>query len=241
MEMFKTCFRSVLESGAREIVVVSPTGSIEIPEMSPEGPTVFQLQEDRSKGGGAASAINQGLSQLMDVGNVDLIGWIGDDDELVPEGIQESLLIFKTHPDSSAVVGACETVDETGHHILFLRPRPIDVQLLNFKGNKLPQPGSIFALKALREVGLLDTTLTYAFDQDLFHRLRLFGTVRLNSEIVSRFRWHPASLSSGGEAASLEESIKVRLRYTALFLRSIVLIHGMVAKLAHHFGVTRLP
>lgn len=242
VSMLQQCIDSVLACGASEIVVVSPNGRVDVSAFERRGGTsIVQLSEKPGIQGGAAAAINIGLKYVIDNSNTGYVGWIGDDDELLPGGIEETLAILEANPDSPAAVGSCEIVDEKGSHILYIKPKRRDVLFFGYKGNKLPQPGSIFSITALRSVGLLDTSLRYAFDQDLTHRLLRYGPLSLNTKVVAKFRWHSKSLSSSGSLESLRESIQTRLRYSFGVLALIVIIHGYVAKLAHRLNLTQLP
>jgi GT2 family glycosyltransferase len=64
----------------------------------------------------------------------------------------------------------------------------------------------------VRQVGLLDESLRYAMDLDLFLRLQDAGPVRYLPEALATFRWHPASTTVASSAASEAEARAVRAR-----------------------------
>jgi hypothetical protein len=111
-----------------------------------------------------------------------------------------------------------------------ITPRRIDIALLEVKGNKLPQPGSIFSRTALEKVGLLDATLRFAFDQDLFHRMKTQGEILVVSEEVAVFMWHKGSLSGSNQRASRKESFKARLKHAQIWQKPLALLHFAITE-----------
>ncbi len=190
---------------------------------------------------GAAGAINLGLRHLIQNYQCSFVSWIGDDDSIISPGFNRSLDIMRGSEDASASVGFCDYVDENGKFILQMRPRKTDLLFLNFKGSKLPQPGSILRSSALSNVGFLDESLHYAFDQDLFHRLAKHGSINIVRELVSTWRWHPSSLSSMGVKKALVESHEVRMRYGNFLERVLARIYFNLVRLQMAILPSHMP
>ena len=74
----------------------------------------------------------------------------------------------------------------------------------------IPQPGSLFALRAFNEVGGLNSNYKWAFDLDLFLKFSKIGKLQFIPVILSSFRWHDESLSVGGRQGSVAEASKIR-------------------------------
>ena len=68
-------------------------------------------------------------------------------------------------------------------------------------------------------MGGLSDTYDWAFDFDLFLKLKKIGKLKFLNATLSRFRWHPDSLSVGGRAKSVEEASAVRVSHLPDFLR----------------------
>jgi glycosyltransferase involved in cell wall biosynthesis len=237
--MINQCLDSVLGSGASDVVVVSTTGDVVL-NFETKFPNQHVIQIRQSASTGAASAINDGFRYLQATSECEFATWIGDDDTLVPDGISSSLISLSRDKSVVATVGRCRYIDIMGNVIHELQPRRWDVVALEFKGNKLPQPGSVFRLAALASVGLLDIGLKYAFDQDLFHKIKKIGKVETVESLVAVYCWHPGSLSSSGHLKAVSESIQLRFKHAPLLGFPVVMIHAVFAILATASGLTRL-
>jgi hypothetical protein len=81
---------------------------------------------------------------------------------------------------------------------------------MRFGPQLVPQPGSLFTLKAFNEVGGLNTNYRWAFDLDLLLKFSRIGRLRFIPETLSSFRWHDGSLSVGGRQGSVDEASQIR-------------------------------
>lgn len=161
---------------------------------------------------GVVHAINTGFRHLISEYDCEFISWLGDDDELKP-GEARLIEILQANAGYVAGIGACRYVSGDLEEILVLRPRKRDVTYLEMFHNRLPQPGSVFRTDALLQTGLLNPTLKYAFDQDLFHRMKRIGQIAITNEVVSQYMWHSGSLSWLNRRESVWESHMLRLTY----------------------------
>lgn len=76
----------------------------------------------------------------------------------------------------------------------------------------VPRPGSVARVTAVRRAGMLDESLPYAMDVDLFLRLQDVARVRYVPQILATFRWHVASTTVPDSAASETEARAIRVR-----------------------------
>ena len=232
--LLNECLQSIQEAGYDTICIVSPTKP-SVPIIS--GANIIHLQDP---GLGAAAAINIGLIALIEAEGCHIVAWLGDDDTISPDQLTESMETMKTS-GAVAVVGTCIYVDEFDRVIFTSRPRRKDVWLLEYWANRLPQPGSIFLSRAVIEAGLLDENLKYAFDQDLFHKLKQIGRISISKSVLSRYRWHPGSLSSTGRVVSAQESQDLRLKYGQRILKPFTRSWFALYRALSRFMPSKLP
>ena len=160
---------------------------------------------------GISGALNAGFEAAAP-GTV-YVAWLGDDDLLSPGSLAETTAALDAHPDASMVYGWCDYIDENGTVIFSSRAGRLAGQILRFAPNLVPQPGSLMRLSDVRQVGGVDEDLKLSMDLDLFLRLRSRGRLIALSRTLASFRWHADSSTVLAEAASAEESDRVRMRY----------------------------
>jgi GT2 family glycosyltransferase len=178
---------------------------------------------------GLSAAINEGFRRAG--AEHEFWAWLGDDDTLVPGSTRGAVVELRRHPRSSMVYGRCDYVDENGRPMYEVRPSRLAATLLRWGPNLVPQPGSVARADAVRRAGLLDESLRYAMDLDLFLRLADVGRLRYLPRTLARFRWHAGSTTVASAAASEAEARAVRAR-TWTGRRSIGPAVSPVAQLA---------
>lgn len=161
--------------------------------------------------GSQTAAIELGISQA----DVDhrFVSWLNDDDLLTPGSLGRTKHALTTNDAAVVAYGACEYIDEHGQLLWTSRAGAWAQRILAWGPDLIPQPGMLVRREAWQAVGGLDTTLSFAFDLDLLLRLRTLGEFTDVRAVVSRFRWHPSSLTVADRTASLDESEAVKRRY----------------------------
>jgi GT2 family glycosyltransferase len=202
----KECLHSLTAEEGLVVCVVAPRETFPILDL----PSTIIHADD--PGIGVAAAINIGFERLEEVGGIEWVTWIGDDDRLAV-GSLSSIRDSTDEIGVVAVVGQCHYVDTLNQTIFIAKPNKLAVCLLEYGPNLLPQPGSFYLASVLRKVGYLNPNLRFAFDQDLFHRLKKEGEIKTISKHVSWYRWHPDSLSYSGKSSSETESHQLRMKY----------------------------
>ena len=124
-------------------------------------------------------------------------------------------------PDCVASFGQCQYIDADGLPIWLNRSGRWVVPLMQFGPQLLPQPGSLFDRAGFERVGGLDESLKWAFDLDLFLKLRRHGRLEFVDAPLAEFRWHQGSLSVGSRSGSVNEASLVRRRHLPLALRQV--------------------
>ena len=94
----------------------------------------------------------------------------------------------------------------------------------------IPQPGSLFKLKAFNEVGGLNSEYKWAFDLDLLMKFSQIGNLEYIPKVLSSFRWHDASLSVGGRSGSVQEASEIRKKQLPKLIRSVSPVWELLLK-----------
>jgi hypothetical protein len=237
IKQLQASVQSIGESGVREICVVCPEPKVIESLIEPiEGVRITFLKE---LGTGAASAINQGLAHLIDEG-LEFVSWLGDDDRLVAREFEEAMSQFDKAKRASLLVTGCRYLDSDENLLFELIPRQLDIRALSYLPSRVPQPGSVIRSEFLRQIGLLNADLSFAFDHDLMIRLKEVGKVYLSSRICSIYSWHSGSLSSRGLDEAVEEGHRVRLSHGGVFARCVSRLHISAYRVLRKWFTPRL-
>jgi hypothetical protein len=184
-------FSAMLDSGAVDAVVTDP-------------------------GKGLAAAIDAGIQSFPP--EILYTTWLGDDDLLEEESIVFVSNILRTN-QAQFIWGKCRYINENGEQIWLNKSGRWAMQLMKVGPNLVPQPGSMFSRHAYNEVGGLDTSYGWAFDQDLFTRIGRKFRVKYVQRTLASFRWHEDSLSAGSRNGSVMESSSIRVKNLPSVLR----------------------
>jgi hypothetical protein len=206
-EYLQESILSIRQAGTAHISVVRPDRASAIDQVL-EG-QVDSIVDD--PGRGLAHAINTGIYCLPT--NVKYSTWLGDDDRLVEGSLLKVSMYLDENSDAAFVFGQCQYIDASGQK-LWLNKSGKWTDLLMLCGPQLiPQPGSLFRRSSFEQVSGLDESLKWAFDLDLFLKLRKVGKFGFLNEPLAEFRWHEGSLSVGSRQGSVDEASKVRRRH----------------------------
>jgi hypothetical protein len=119
---------------------------------------------------------------------------------------------FAADPALDALIGDCAVVDPDGKPLWYERPGPYDYRRLLRRGNYLAQPAVFLRRRLLERTGLLDESLEYAMDYDLWLRL---GAARVAyvPRILAIFRWHPGSKTARNTLGNWRENLRIIRRH----------------------------
>jgi len=208
--------RSVLDQGYPHLQygVVdggSTDGSIEIIERYRDRLDFAIIEAD----GGQSEAINKGLRRATG----EVVGWLCSDDLLAPGSLQRIGQHFADHPEDHWVAGTCHAIDSEGLPIGRMDPSD-DLTLAGalLRGPNrpfcLPQPSVFWRRELLDKVGLLDESLHYCMDYDLWCGLFAHGCrLRRIAPTLASYRMHGASKSCAEATGFLREHLIVEPRY----------------------------
>lgn len=187
-----------------QVVVVASELSLGLRQACSDDRVTLLRQSSR----GISAAINQGWRASGVTASY--WAWLGDDDLLAPSSLKRTVAELSRHPDATLAYGDCVYMDEHGRTKFVLRPSRWAGAVAGYGPNFIPQPGSLLRADAVRTVGLLDESLRYAMDLDLFLRLRRTGPSRYVPRVLAAFRWHHDSTTVGNQSASSKEARAVR-------------------------------
>ena len=206
-EYLEESIASIRRGGDSYILIVRPIKAKSIDENLTN--KVDSIIDD--PGTGLARAINEGIRNFP--AEIQFVAWLGDDDRLTTQSLSKASRTLEIESSAVFVFGQCQYIDGAGNP-LWLNKSGKWTELLMLCGPQLiPQPGSLFRRSTFEQVGGLDESLKWAFDLDLFLKLRKVGKFGFLNEPLAEFRWHDGSLSVGTRQGSVDEASKVRRRH----------------------------
>lgn len=164
-----------------------------------------------------AEKINEAFASLPD--SCELIGWLGDDDILLEDSLDNAFSALTLNPDAVMVFGGVDYIDKDGK-VLFTNPSSqFHEKLLRFGPQLIPQPGALWRRDAFEKAGGLSGEFNLAFDFDLFLKLSNEGRLLHVDQTLAKFRWHPDSLSVKRRWVSVSEASRVRRKHYSGVMR----------------------
>jgi glycosyltransferase involved in cell wall biosynthesis len=159
---------------------------------------------------GQADAINKGWRRAQG----EILAWLNADDTYVPGAVPTVVQHFGNHPGVDMVYGYVNMIDERGRVTWTTEPSTdFDVNGLIYSHFFIPQPTVFFRKHVLDKVGMLDTSLYYSMDCDLWHRIGLNFTVQGIPALIANFRTHLTSKTHDVPLDSVMERYRVAKRY----------------------------
>lgn len=206
---------SIREAGKAHVILVGKKGVDASKLLSAK--LIDEYYDEPSQD--VASAINFGIRAMPK--SVEFVNWLGDDDLLTPGSIDTALERLNQADAPAMVFGGCTYIDHLGREIFTNVSGRWATALMKFGPQLIPQPGALFRRDLFEQAGALDTKFGWAFDFDLFLKLSKIGRLVFIPKILSKFRWHPGSLSVRSRRDSVTEASAVRKSHLAPFPRAI--------------------
>jgi glycosyltransferase involved in cell wall biosynthesis len=164
---------------------------------------------------GQADAVNRALRRARG----EIVGWVNSDDLLRPGAVQAAVEAFRAAPSALWLHGRCDIVDEDDRPIR----RPV-AAYKNFRARRhrmdrllvenYVSQMTVFWRRSLQDrVGLLDPSLRYTFDYDLWLRFASVTPPVYLPRTLAAFRWRTGSKSGSSFEAQFAEDWKVFLRH----------------------------
>ena len=206
-EYLDECLRSIRAAGEVHICLVAPETFSKESYLGPGLADQFVVDP----GNGVSNAINAGFSALPE--EVEFINWLGDDDLLQEDSLEYAAKALQQNSETVMVFGACNYIDPTGLVVWVNKSGQWASPLMHFGPDLIPQPGALFRRWAFEQVGGLSTKYDWAFDFDLFLKLKKIGKLLYVKRTLASFRWHPESLSVEFRNKSVQEAGIVRVSH----------------------------
>jgi glycosyltransferase involved in cell wall biosynthesis len=156
---------------------------------------------------GQTHAVNKGLERSRG----ELIGWLNGDDTYVTAAVDRAVDHLERHPETMAICGAINYVDESGAVFRTLTPPRFSWRRYLYLGSFLPTPTVIFRRRLLSRAPSLNEAYADAADYDFYLRLLRGVRVDLIDEPLVNFRYHPTSKTSADVWTQLDEAQSIRL------------------------------
>ncbi len=185
---------------------------------------------------GQSDAINKGLRRARG----EIVCYLNSDDLFEPGALRAVLDHFAAHPGTQWLFGRCRIIDGAGAPIrslvdtyktLWARFVRLRASLLVL--NYIPQPATFWRASATAQVGLIDESLYYAMDYDLWLRLSTLGRPAFLDRYLASFRIHDGSKSLNGARKQLAEACDVAQRHGAGALLPLHRAHDRATLLAY--------
>jgi glycosyltransferase involved in cell wall biosynthesis len=148
------------------------------------------------KDSGQSQALNKGFRKAKG----EIIAWINSDDWYEPGAFLAVAEFFLQHPEKAVVMGDCQLVDAQGipFRIVVNKERKREDILKFWLPYSIPtQPSVFFRKELLDKFGLLDETLHFAMDYDLWMRFAASSAFPHIDRVLSDYRFHPGA--KGGD------------------------------------------
>ena len=158
---------------------------------------------------GQAAALNKGFNKATG----DIAGWINSDDYLAPGCLTEIAAVFKKDETIGIAYGDNQLIDENGKPLMLYSVPNISYKELLHGIPDIVQPGSFYKKSVLDKAGLLDESLRYVMDYDLWLRIGHISRISYIPAVLAFFRVHRFSKTKAEGYAFPGEMIKVRKKY----------------------------
>jgi glycosyltransferase involved in cell wall biosynthesis len=158
---------------------------------------------------GQTEAVNKGLRRAEG----ELLAWLNADDSYVPEAVDRAIEHLEGTPETKAIFGGFNFVDESGKVFRSIDPPNFSWRRYLYLGTFLTTPTIIFRRDLLEQAPSLNEGYRDAADYDFY--LRLLRGVRVDRmpEPLVNFRYHPTSKSTVDVWTQLNEAEQIRLGY----------------------------
>ena len=209
-QFIETTIKSVLEQNYPDLEYIiidggSTDGTIEIIRKYEK----YLAYWVREKDAGQSAAINKGFRRATG----EIIGWINSDDYYAPNCFWKIVRVFEEDDAVGIVYGDDNIVDEYNRVLDVYSVQGISYKKLLHQKPDVVQPGAFYRRVYLDKVGLLDVSLHYVMDYDLWLKIGRISKIRRIPEIMASFRLHSLSKTTLQRENFLREMLRVKSKY----------------------------
>jgi len=181
----------------------STDNSVEIIKKYEKHLAYWVSEKDR----GQSHAINKGFAHATG----DLFCWLNSDDCYTPGALKTVAEVYRDNPETGAIVGAGDMVDESGNVLHHIEPFDVTVNsLYRWVDRFFWQPSCFFSRQAWERCGPLDEDLHFAMDLDLWLKIAKAYTFTKTDAMLSTSLMHQGAKTRAFEALTrLDASIVI--------------------------------
>ncbi len=159
---------------------------------------------------GQSEAINKGFR----ISTGEIVAWLNSDDTLLPGAVRKAVDYLVAHPDVMMVYGEGYLMDVSGKTTgRFPATEPFNLWRLIYYGDYILQQTVFMQKKIFNEVAMVDESLHYGMDWDLFIRIGKRFKVAYLPEYLGVLREYPEAKSFAGGLKRLEELASIMRRH----------------------------
>jgi len=160
---------------------------------------------------GQSDAINKGFR----IATGEIVAWLNSDDVYFPDAVSTAVRRFQQRPSLGLLYGDCVFVDRDGQFLrYFTEVEPYSEFRLRNCTDFIMQPTTFFKRETLLDVGLLDASLHYSMDWDLWCRFAESGCgVHYEPKPLAATRIYPETKTMAGSRPRLREIWRVLKRH----------------------------
>ena len=216
VELIEDCITSVLEQEYPnlEYIVVdggSSDGTVDIVRRYQDRLHSWVSEPDN----GQADALNKGFR----LATGELVCWLNSDDFFYPGALAEAAAAWRTNPDAPFFYGNGFRVDRSGRKIAEFFPDGrvwFRREAIVFGLNCVLQPATFIRRESLEKVGLLDDSLHYGFDTNLWIELSALGRPHPIRAHLAASREYGETKTSTGSFPRAEELRRIAERHAGV-------------------------
>ena len=182
---------------------------------------------------GQSDAINKGLARATG----DVAAWLNTDDLYTPGALAAVAEAIAADPSAQWLAGRCEIIDAAGAVIRAGVTRYKERSLRRYsyrallRENFISQPAVFWRREFGNRVGLVDESLHYTMDYDLWLRMGREGPPLFLDRVLAQFRLHETSKTGRVNREQFDEQYRVACRYAG---------DDRVSRWAHRFNVEKI-
>lgn len=182
---------------------------------------------------GQADAINKGLA----VATGEIVAWLNSDDLYLPGALPRIVAAFAENPRAQWLIGRCQIIDRDDRVIRPAIARYKDRSLRRYtyrallRENFISQPAVFWRRQFGAQFGLLDESLHWTMDYDLWLRMGARSDPLVLDEVLAQFRLHERSKSGRVDRRQFDEGHRVALRYLG---------NDRLSRLVHRINIEKI-
>jgi GT2 family glycosyltransferase len=164
---------------------------------------------------GQADGLNKGFRRATG----ELVCWLNADDFFYPGALEAAAEAYVADPDAPFFFGNGFRVDRWGRQVAEFFPEGrvhFRRDALVFGLNYILQPSTFIRRAALEQIGLLDATLHYGFDTDLWLKLSALRSPQPIRKCLAASREYDETKTATGSFARAEELRRIAERHAGV-------------------------